>query len=156
MDSLGHGLSSLVLDAPFIGLDALHRELDAPPLWPRHSSLSSRRSWFGFGCSCLGFCLSCEVVLGPLPSPLVRTPTDFTGFHTHLQVYESKITRIMKEIENTWDYKNQETPMIRPCTSAQLNNNLAKLLKNFFQINLNLTLFDIKLVYFVWKERLYL
>jgi len=46
--------------------------------------------------------------------------------------------------------------MIRPCISAQLNNNLAKLLKNFFQINLNLTLFDIKLVYFVLKERLYL
>jgi len=35
---------------------------------PRRSSLSPRCSWFGFGCSCLGSCLSCEVVLGPLPS----------------------------------------------------------------------------------------
>ena len=61
MDSLGHGPSNLVLDAPSIGLDA-------PPLWPRRSSFSPRRSWFGFGCSCLGSCLSCEVVLGPLPS----------------------------------------------------------------------------------------
>jgi len=46
--------------------------------------------------------------------------------------------------------------MIKPCTNAQLNSDLAKLLKNFFQINLNLTLFDIKLVFFVLKEKLYL
>jgi len=42
--------------------------LGAPPLWPRRSSLSPRRSWFGFGCSCIGSYLSCEVVLDPLPS----------------------------------------------------------------------------------------
>ena len=67
MDSLGHGPSNLVLDAPSIGLDA-------PLLWPRRSSLSPRHSWFGFGCSCLGFCHSCEVVLGPLPSEMVDIP----------------------------------------------------------------------------------
>jgi len=44
--------------------------------------------------------------------------------------------------------------MIRPCTSAQLKSNLAKFLKNFFQINLNLTFFDVKPVYFVLNERL--
>jgi len=34
-------------------------------------------------------------------TPQVKTPSDFAGLHTHLQVYESTITRIMKGIENT-------------------------------------------------------
>jgi len=50
-----------------------------------------------------------------------------------LQVYERTITRIMKGTDYTWVYKNQKAPMIKPGTSAQLFNNLVKLLKNFFQ-----------------------
>ena len=63
-----HEMPSFGPRRSFHCLYALHLELDVPPLWPRRSSLSPRRSWFGFGCSCLGFCICCEVVLGPLPS----------------------------------------------------------------------------------------
>jgi len=71
-------------------------------------------------------------------TPQIRTPSDFAGLHTHIQVYESTITRIMKGIENTRLHK-PGSPMIRSCTSAKLNNNLAnfeKLLSKLISISL--------------------
>jgi len=51
----------------------------------------------------------------------------------HLQVYERKNTIIMKGTNYSWVYRNKKVLMIKPWTSAQLFNNLVKLLKNFFQ-----------------------
>jgi len=68
-----------------------------------------------------------------LYTPLVRTPSDFTGFPHTSQVYKRTNTTIMKGTDYTWVYKNHRAPMIRPWTSAQLFSNLANPWKTFLK-----------------------